>query len=138
MMYEAIFVDQWPWYVGGPLIGVAAAAYAFVFNKTIGMSSMFEFAYRDLTGRKDTDVAETSSVNEALAEMMANGAQVWIDSGKNFEAIVEMLFVHALGRTPADREKETLRELVGTSMTAQGIEDLLWMLGMHPEFQLIY
>ena len=98
---------------------------------------------RDVIVTQRESVATTAQLIElsngnALADIIAKGAQPWLDSGKDFEAMVETLFVHALGRTPADQEKETLRALAGTPMETQGIEDLLWMLAMHPEFQLIY
>ncbi|MDF1787044.1 MAG: PSD1 and planctomycete cytochrome C domain-containing protein [Verrucomicrobiales bacterium] len=98
---------------------------------------------RDVIVTQRESVATTAQLIElsngkALADIIAKGAQSWYDSGKDFEAMMETLFVHALGRTPAVQEKETLREIVGTPIETEGIEDMLWMLVMHPEFQLVY
>ena len=53
---------------------------------------------------------------------------VWIDG----------LYRHALGRPPTPGEQAVAARLVGSPATAEGIEDLLWVLAMQPEFQLIH
>lgn len=98
---------------------------------------------RDVVVTQRESVATTAQLIElsngkALAELMVNGGKAWLDSGMESNAMVEALFVQTLGRTPAEREKESARAILGTPAAAQGIEDLLWMLAMHPEFQLIH
>ena len=58
-------------------------------------------------------------------------------SGRLSGVLVGDLFASAFGREPSDRELASALEVVGAPLTARGVEDLLWMLVMHPEFQLI-
>ena len=44
---------------------------------------------------------------------------------------------HALGRTPTEEEKQTLLAVSQKSPNQQGVEDLLWMVFMQPDFQII-
>ncbi len=78
------------------------------------------------------------SNGKPLAELVARGGKAWLGSGQNPETIVSSLFANALGRAPSDRERQSAQDVIGNLATAQGIEDLLWMLVMHPEFQLIH
>ena len=68
---------------------------------------------------------------------MTRGAKAWVASGKKNDQIVDALFVSALGRQPTNREMQTAQNVVGATATEQGVEDLLWILAMHPEYQLI-
>jgi hypothetical protein len=43
-----------------------------------------------------------------------------------------------LSRKPTDQEQKIAAALIQTEDVKQGIEDLLWILTMLPEFQLIY
>jgi len=101
-------------------------------------------------GRTDRDVVVTQresvattaqfielSNGKPAAELMARGGKAWLESGKTSPEIINALFASALGRLPSENEKKSAAEIVGSPATAQGIEDLLWMLSMHPEFQLI-
>ena len=78
------------------------------------------------------------SNGKPLAELVARGGKAWLGSGQTPEALVSSLFANALGRAPSDRERQSAQDVIGNLATAQGIEDLLWMLAMHPEFQLIH
>ncbi len=46
-MYEAIFVEPWPWWAGGVALGLFTALYAWIYNKRIGASGAFENALRE-------------------------------------------------------------------------------------------
>ena len=78
------------------------------------------------------------SNGKPLADLMARGGKAWLESGHQTDAIVNALFVNALGRNPSARERQSARDVAGSPASAQGIEDLLWILAMHPEFQLIH
>ncbi|MFT5413474.1 MAG: hypothetical protein ACI9NC_006229, partial [Verrucomicrobiales bacterium] len=98
---------------------------------------------RDVVLTRRESVATTAQLIELsngkpLAELMVRGGKAWLKSGKDSGAIAEALFANALGRTPSEKEKQSAQEVLGSPATAQGIEDLLWMLAMHPEFQLIH
>ena len=74
----------------------------------------------------------------SVADLVAKGGKEWLDSGRAPTALVEDLFVSSFARAPSDKELESGLEIIGRPATARGVEDLLWMLVMHPEFQLIH
>lgn len=58
---------------------------------------------------------------------------------RTVEETIEYLWTAVLGRKPAAGEVETARKLFpGGKMVREGVEDLLWSLMMHPEFQYIW
>jgi hypothetical protein len=98
---------------------------------------------RDVVVTRRESVATTAQLIELsngkpVTELMKRGGKAWLESGLTREAIVDALFANAIGRAPTAREKQSATEIVGIPALAQGIEDLLWMLAMHPEFQLIH
>jgi hypothetical protein len=59
---------------------------------------------------------------------------------KTADDLIPWLFEHAYSRTPTKQEFETARSVVAGadgSLTAKGVEDLLWMMVLSPEFQFI-
>lgn len=73
---------------------------------------------------------------DIFTAVLARGGKAW--AGKPADTIVEGIVTNALGRTPTAKEKGLLLQVVGNPVTQQGIEDVLWIMMMHPEFQLIY
>ena len=73
----------------------------------------------------------------SVADLVAKGGSEWLDSGRAPEELVGDLFSSSFGRAPSARELEGSLEIIGRPVTARGVEDLLWILLMHPEFQLI-
>ena len=73
----------------------------------------------------------------SVADLVAKGGSEWLDSGRAPEELVGDLFSSSFGRAPSARELEGSLEIIGRPVTARGVEDLLWILVMHPEFQLI-
>ncbi|MCP4846708.1 MAG: DUF1549 domain-containing protein [Verrucomicrobiaceae bacterium] len=97
---------------------------------------------RDVVVTRRESIATTAQLIElsngkALADLMVRGGKAWGGEGRESGVIVDALFFNAIGRAPSDREMKSARAAVGEPANAQGIEDLLWMLAMHPEFQLI-
>ncbi len=43
-MWESIFAHEWPWWVGGPALGLFIVLYTWVYNRLVGMSSTMENA----------------------------------------------------------------------------------------------
>lgn len=78
------------------------------------------------------------SNGRSVADLVARGGKSWLDSGRKPKALVTDLFASALGRAPSDGELKFTLVVIGNPATSRGIEDLLWMLAMHPEFQLIH
>ena len=98
---------------------------------------------RDVVVTQRESVATTAQLIElsngkAVADLMARGGKAWLESGKTSAEIVTALFASALGRMPSENEKKSAEEIVGAPAATEGIEDLLWMLALHPEFQLIH
>ncbi|MCH2365420.1 MAG: DUF1553 domain-containing protein, partial [Planctomycetes bacterium] len=52
--------------------------------------------------------------------------------------LIKAVYSRGLSRKPTAGELKTLAGLVGTPASAEGVQDLLWAILMHPEFQLIY
>ena len=53
-------------------------------------------------------------------------------------ALVEAVYLRAVGRRPSAAEREAAVQLVGAPANPEGLADLLWALTMLPEFQLIF
>ncbi len=76
---------------------------------------------------------------ETLAKQLQGGAEKLIaDYEGSSEKLVAGVYQRALGRVPTMQEKQVMQELVGSPARKEGVEDLLWMVAMLPEFQLIY
>jgi hypothetical protein len=58
-------------------------------------------------------------------------------AGQQPDALVTWLFRSALSREPTTEERAIAVDILGPELTAQGIEDLLWMIVMLPEFQIV-
>lgn len=74
-----------------------------------------------------------------LDRMLNVGAERWLSRYRRQspEQLVDALYLEALGRHPEPEEQAAGLELVGSTLTTEGITDLLWVLTMLPEFQLI-
>ncbi len=60
-----------------------------------------------------------------------------LDAGRDGNALLDAVFRLALARAPDDVERETLLAVIGSPPDTAGVEDLLWIVAMLPEFQLI-
>jgi hypothetical protein len=74
-----------------------------------------------------------------LTETLTRGAENILKrfEGQEPAEIIEWLYEAALSRRPASEERALAIEVLGTEPNAQGIEDLLWMIIMLPEFQIV-
>ena len=74
-----------------------------------------------------------------LDGILKQGAIRWMqNSNDDSKKLVNAIYQTALGRKPTPDERTTAMEIVGTPTTAEGVQDLLWIITMLPEFQLIY
>lgn len=74
-----------------------------------------------------------------LADRLHHGAETICAGGtRPGGVLIEELYRQALGRVPTPDETEVALAVVGETATVEGVEDLLWLLVMLPEFQLIY
>ncbi|MCH2059650.1 MAG: PSD1 and planctomycete cytochrome C domain-containing protein [Verrucomicrobiales bacterium] len=98
---------------------------------------------RDVVVTRRESTATTAQLIELsngkpFANIMVKGGKAWKGSGHAADAIVGELFANAIGRSPSEKEMQSAQSVLGSPVNAQGVEDLLWMLAMHPEFQLIH
>jgi hypothetical protein len=76
---------------------------------------------------------------ETLDAKLARGARRWVEShGGEPSDLVRRLYQTSFGREPTAAESDIALGLIGSPPTAEGVQDLLWILVMLPEFQLIY
>ena len=54
------------------------------------------------------------------------------------EGLIIRMYEHGLQRSPTVDEIQLAYTVVGSDLRQDGLEDLLWALAMHPEFQLIF
>jgi hypothetical protein len=74
-----------------------------------------------------------------LAETLSRGAPKIVERFAEQEpaALIKWLYESALSRAPSKEERGIALELLGSSPTPEGVQDLVWMVIMLPEFQLI-
>jgi hypothetical protein len=74
-----------------------------------------------------------------LAETLSRGAPRIVErfSGQEPAALIEWIYESALSRDATDEEREIAVEVLGSPPTAEGIQDLVWLVIMLPEFQLV-
>ncbi|MCI0334676.1 MAG: PSD1 and planctomycete cytochrome C domain-containing protein [Planctomycetes bacterium] len=74
-----------------------------------------------------------------LAATLHRGAEGVLNrfAGQEPGAIVEWLYESALSRPPTSDERAIAVDVLGSPPTAQGVEDLLWIVFILPEFQII-
>lgn len=88
----------------------------------------------DLTTLEALDLAN----GPALAGALASGApRLLARKWDSPDALTHWLYTFAISRPPSPHELASARELLGPTLNAQGIEDLLWAVCMLPEFQII-
>jgi hypothetical protein len=56
---------------------------------------------------------------------------------QNSAKLIDWLYESALSRLPTTDERTIAMEILGGQPTPQGVEDLLWVVTMLPEFQII-
>jgi hypothetical protein len=78
------------------------------------------------------------SNGQILTDILDRGSQhLAARSWRSPDEFVIWLYRFALSRDPNPAEVVTVREAIGDSLTADGIEDVLWSVIMLPEFQLV-
>lgn len=76
---------------------------------------------------------------DTLSKLLADGAEKIVSEKRaSSRELVAQLYAKSLGRKPSGTELKLAEELLGKQPGKESVEDLLWALAMHPEFQLIY
>ncbi|HRI22761.1 MAG TPA: DUF1549 and DUF1553 domain-containing protein, partial [Panacibacter sp.] len=71
-------------------------------------------------------------------ETMKKAAIKWKEKYPDPEMMVNEIYRNTLGRFPDKNEISIAENALGKSPTVEAIQDFLWAMALHPEFQLIY
>ncbi|GAB4000226.1 hypothetical protein GCM10028807_52570 [Spirosoma daeguense] len=98
--------------------------------------------------RETVSTSRTSQANLLQALELTNGttfnqalkygAEIWKAKYPSSDVLVKELYRKSLGRDPQPKELAVAEKIVGKTPTVEGIQDLVWAMALHPEFQLIY
>jgi uncharacterized membrane protein/mono/diheme cytochrome c family protein len=80
------------------------------------------------------ELTNGTKFNDALK----NGAKIWKAKYPSSDLLVKELYKKSLGREPLPKEIAAAEKIIGKNPTTEGIQDLVWAMTLHPEFQLIY
>jgi hypothetical protein len=75
---------------------------------------------------------------QTLTSRVRRGAAHLASKYSEDSALINELYLKALGRGPSASERKIAEQVVGRPVQKEGVEDLLWAMIMLPEFQLIY
>jgi hypothetical protein len=98
--------------------------------------------------RETVTTSRTSQANLIQALELTNGytfnegmkraAQKWTSTHTNPDQLVTALYRNMLGRKPNTDEKAIALKALGAKPDTAQVQDLIWAMTVHPEFQLIY
>ena len=75
---------------------------------------------------------------QVLSDLLGRGAtKIVRERGSSSEALVTWLYRQAFSRMPTKNELAVAGEALGPKPTEQGVQDLLWVMVMTPEFQFV-
>lgn len=145
---ELFDVSGGPWKISPKL---SSALGRLIYDRPVRAALIRADALTVALGRPNREVAVTARPSAAttlqaleltngrtLASYIQQGTKSALNESNDPREIATRLFVRALGRTPNDRELAQSVNLIGNPARPEGVEDLLWILAMLPEFQLIY
>ncbi|MBO0932789.1 PSD1 and planctomycete cytochrome C domain-containing protein [Fibrella aquatilis] len=98
--------------------------------------------------RETVSTSRTSQANLLQALELTNGeqfnkalsraAQQWKTRYPAADVLVKQLYKKALAREPTLKEQAVAERIIGAQPGTEGVQDLIWAISLHPEFQLIY
>lgn len=98
--------------------------------------------------RETVSTSRTSQANLLQALELTNGTQFNLALGRgaldlkqrypDATVLVEQLYRNALGRRPHVEERDIALRTLGINPSVNDIQDFIWAMTLHPEFQLIY
>jgi len=102
-------------------------------------------------GRPNRETVSTSRMSQAnllqaleltngeqFNETVKRGAANWIKRYGERDKLVAELYRSALGRPPLEKEWVVARREMSDKLTQAEVEDFIWAMTLHPEFQLIF
>ena len=102
-------------------------------------------------GRPNRETVSTSRTSQAnllqaleltngthFNEAIKRGATEWRKKYADPTIMIEQLYRCSLGRLPVPGEMEIAKRTLGNKPSQDAVEDFIWAMTLHPEFQLIY
>ena len=71
-------------------------------------------------------------------DAVKRGAVKWKQKYPDPPVMIKAVYRNTLGRLPSPEEEAIAENALGKSPTDAGVQDFLWAMALHPEFQLIY
>lgn len=106
--------------------------------------------YLTALGRPNRETVSTSRSSQAnllqaleltngtqYNEAIKRGAEAWTKKYRNTTDLVMELYRNMLGRVPDGAELKVAQQALGEQPTVEQVQDILWAMTLHPEFQLI-
>jgi hypothetical protein len=98
--------------------------------------------------RETVSTSRSSQANLLQALELTNGnlfnaamkkaAEKWKNKYPDPLEMIRQVYRNALGRLPKKEEETVALKALQQSPTVNGVQDFLWAMAVHPEFQLIY
>jgi len=102
-------------------------------------------------GRPNRETVSTGRVTQAnllqaleltngtkFNEAIHRGAVSWKEKYPDATVMVREIYRNALGRVPATDEEAIALKTLGQQPSEAAVQDFIWAMTLHPEFQLIY
>lgn len=107
------------------------------FMKTLGRP-----VRENVTTQRDAEATLLQSLmltnSSFFHENIAAGASTWLERmGNDPDALLDQLYLNALGRTPTRKEKRLLIKQLEGEGRPEALQDIIWALVLLPEFLLI-
>ncbi len=66
------------------------------------------------------------------------GANAWQEKYPDVSTLIKQAFRNMLGRLPNKDEETVAQNALGQTPTKETVQDFMWAMALHPEFQLVY
>ena len=80
------------------------------------------------------ELTNGSQFNEAIER----GAEKWKKRYPDANVMIKEIYRNTLGRLPHDEEEAIAEKALGEQPSDAAVQDFIWAMALHPEFQLIY
>lgn len=108
-------------------------------------------AFLTSLGRPNRETVSTSRISQAnllqalvltngiqFNDAMKRGAVRWQQKYTDSDRLIKEVYRNALGRLPSKEEQKIAKGMLGNKPGVPAIQDFLWAMTLHPEFQLIF
>ena len=107
--------------------------------------------FQTALGRPNRETVSTSRMSQAnllqaleltngtqYNEAIHRGALQWKEKYPDATMMVREIYRNALGRVPETEEEAIALKTLGEKPSETAVQDFIWAMTLHPEFQLIY